>query len=139
MCHNVRWHLIGTNGIDDPVPPTQAHFVEKRASPVLLCIEITKCMSHPSQEAVVRPTRILTNMKKDMGPLASMPGGPEDVGTLASMPGGPDEIAMLAGDSGRSAAAFVFRSILLLHTKASSGDTKAQSAPRQFAHCACYQ
>ncbi len=63
-----------------------------------------------------------------MGPLASMPGGPEDVGPLASMPGGPDEIAMLAGDSGHSAAALAFRLSVLLHTTTSLGDARAQSA-----------
>ena len=63
-----------------------------------------------------------------MGPLASMPGGPVDVGPLASMPGGPDEIAMLAGDSGHSAVALAFRLTVLLHTKASLGDARVQSA-----------
>ena len=62
------------------------------------------------------------------GQLASMPGGPVDVGPRASMPGGPDEIAMLAGNNGHSAVALAFRLTVLLHTTASWGDAKAQSA-----------
>ena len=54
--------------------------------------------------------------------------GPEDVGPLASMPGGPDEIAMLAGDNGHSAVALAFRLTVLLHTTTSLGDARAQSA-----------
>ncbi len=49
-------------------------------------------------------------------------------GHFASVPGGPDEIAMLAGDSGHSAVDLAFRLTVLLHTKASLGDARAQSA-----------
>jgi hypothetical protein len=52
----------------------------------------------------------------------------KDMGPLASMPGGPDETAMLAGDSGHSAVALAFRLTVLLHTKASSSDARAQCA-----------
>ena len=102
---------------------------DKRASPVLSGKELTKYVT-PKPRGGCEANAHLDNHEEseDMGPLASMPGGPEDVGPLASMPGGPDEIAMLAGDSGHSAVALAFRLTLLLHTKASSGVARAQSA-----------
>ena len=102
---------------------------DKRASPVLSRNEITKYVTpKPGGGCEANAHLDKHEESEDMGPLASMPGGPEDVGPLASMPGGPDEIAMLAGDSGHSAVDLAFRLALLLHTKASSGDARAQSA-----------
>jgi len=102
---------------------------DKRASPVLSRNEITKYVTPKPGGGCEASTHLGKHDKSvDMGRLASMPGGPEDVGPLASMPRGPEEIAMLAGDSGHSAVDLAFRLALLLHTKASSGDARAQSA-----------
>ena len=102
---------------------------DKRASPVLSRNEITKHAT-PKQGGGCEANAHLGKHDKSvaMGRLASMPGGPEGVGPIASMPGGPEEIAMLAGDNGHSAADLAFRLGLLLHTKASSCDARAQSA-----------
>ena len=102
---------------------------DKHASPVLSRSEITKYVT-PKPGGGCEANKVLDNHEEseDMGPLAPMPGGPEDVGPLAPMPGSPDDIAMLAGDSGHSAVALAFRLTLLLHTKASSGVARAQSA-----------
>ena len=88
---------------------------DKRSSPVLSCNEIAKIYFTPKPGGGCDASAHLDNHEEseDMGPLASMPGGPVDVGPLASMPGGPDEIAMLAGDSGHSAVALAFRLTML--------------------------
>ena len=102
---------------------------DKRAPPVLSGSENTKYVM-PKPRGGCEANKHLDKHEgsEDMGPLASMPGSPEDAGPLASMPGGPDEISMLAGESGHSAVALAFRLTLLLHTKASSGVARAQSA-----------
>ena len=102
---------------------------DKRASPVLSRSEITKYVTpKPGSGCEANAHLDKREESENMGPLASMPGGPEDVGPLASMPGGPGEIAMLAGDNGHSAVDLAFRLTVLLHTKASWGDARAQSA-----------
>ena len=102
---------------------------DKRASPVLSRNEVTKYVTPKPGGGCEASTHFDKHEEsEDMGPLATMPGGPVDVGPLASMPGGPDEIAMLAGDSGHSAVALAFRLTVLLHTTTSLGDARAQSA-----------
>ncbi len=116
MCHNMRWRLIGTNAIDDPVPRAQTHVSQTRF-PGAVMQRNHKVYVTPKPGGGCEANAHLDKHEElnDMVPLASMPGGPEDMGPLATMPGGPDEIAMLAGDSGHSAVALAFRLTVLLH------------------------